>query len=182
MKEGYIIINSESRIDYTNINPDITNAYYNLKYVNLDMNKKYEIALCSAYLISDPEGLGSRSTCEALLDQLYIIESNIVKANDYSSLTAEHEKNYNTRRILSVLNTASGPNKAPAGHIQCIKSLSHDNFTYQEMDMTNFSYINILLKDTDDQYVREPSNEQFAITASLTDYTFVFKYREIITK
>lgn len=179
MKEGYIIINSESRINYANDN--ITNAYYNLKYVNLDLNKKYEIALCSAYLIADPEGVGTRLSCESLLDQLYIIESDIVKAHDYSSMTSLHAKNFNTRRILTVLNTASGPNVATTGDVQCIKSLSTDNFTYQEIDLSNFSYINIILKDTDDQPVREPADEIAAMTASLTNYTFVFKYREIIT-
>lgn len=177
MSEGYIILNSESRNNKANT--AAKDATYNLKHVGLDQTKRYEIALISSHWIADVLGAGTGVDSEAILSQFLIIHSNLVKNNDYKSLTDEANRNFSTTSILSVINPTSD-----AGNIgtapKSIFLKDKIEITYQEMNLANMSDVKIKIFDKDDDVIRQPSvSVGGAETGQITDYLLVFKYREM---
>lgn len=168
MSQGYIILNSDSRLNQGD--DDMVSARYNLKHANLDINKKYEIALISSGFTAT--STVSKAEAESFVDEIIIVESNLVKNNDYVSLTDDQNKNYNTRNILAILNYTREVELNQGAAF--VSRVARDELTiqYQEMAVSNLSDITIRLKDTSD-------NDYTANTVKCTNYAFVFKYREI---
>lgn len=172
-QSGIIAIHSSSKITPDKADGDVSNVDYNLKFMNLDNNKRYEIALIGMTAIANSD-TSKDNARDFLEDNFITVYSNIVKANDYTSLTDQPNLNNNTRRILSIVPFIFSPEifDAVGAPYNDKRAYNASNYFYQEMDVSNFSNMNVLLASEDDsQYV--------STTERITSYTLYLHYREI---
>lgn len=172
-QSGIISIHSSSKITPNKPNLDVSNVDYNLKFINFDPSKRYEIALMAITAIASSD-TSKDAARDFIYDRYITIYSNIVKSNDYSSMTNDSKLNNNTRRILCVVPFMFSPEifSDPGPPYLDKRAYYSSNPIYQEMEVSNFSNMNILLAgESDEQFV---SN-----TERITEYTLYLHYREI---
>jgi hypothetical protein len=182
----FIMICSETRrgaVDTATVGyeMDICDATYNLKYLNLDTTKKYEICISTSELMV---ASGTANATLQLIQNFMIVESNIVDNMDYLSLRRDqfpnvndytNEVDYKNAHILGFLNYANDTNKSFVATTQHRTSDSTTSI-WRDMNTHNFADVKIRILDVFGDLVTRVS-----ITDPLARFIFyvlILEYRE----